>query len=497
MVTPLKKSLQENIPQTILYPTEDVKWTSIKLSEVAEQKYRFEANVYNIESKHARELIRDNPNPLLNLFSTNGFIKSAIYPTRFRRIYVNKQDGIEFYMPSQLLEINPQPTKFISPKTKVNFEELKVNENELLITRSGTIGNITLVSKTLANKIFSDDVIRMRLHDDNDLGYVYSFLKTKIGQLLLKTNNYGSVINHIEPDHLSNIKVPNPSKKLKNQIDELIKESFKLRDDSNKLIEKAQSILITELDLPPIEEIEKEYFLKKDDIENFTVRAKNLSNRFDGSYHHPIVKEIIKLLQKKSKEIKLLGDSELSNNIILPGRFKRIYVEEENGIKFLGGSEMFQLDPSTEKYLSIFKFNNKIRDELTISKNSLVVSSRGTIGKVIFPPKHFYGWAISDNLIKIEIPDDSLRGYLYAYLSSDYGEILIKRQIYGGVVFALEPHQLAEVEIPILRDSSKVKEINDLVLKANDLRSKAYDLEQEAIKIVNEEVIYQNNEQKF
>lgn len=489
MVTPLRKNTQENIHQTVLYPTEGVKWTSIKLSEVAEQKYRFEANVFNIESKHAREIIKHCNLPLKSLGGVNGFTTSYHRP-RFKRIFLSKSQN-PIYQPSQIMDLNPKPGLFISDLTNTNIEQLKVREGQILMTCSGTIGRCTVVSKTLADKIFSHDLLRIKVNDPIDLGFIYSFFRTKIGQILIKTNNYGAVISHIEPEHLSNIQVPNPSDKLKSKINDIVRESFRLRDESNELIESAQNILIAELDLPPIEEIKKEFFLRKDDIENFTVRAKNLSNRFDGSYHHPIVKEIIKLLQKKSKEIKLLGDSELSSNIVLPGRFKRIYVEEENGIKFLGGSEMFQLDPSTDKYLSIFKFNKKIQDELTISKNSLVVSSRGTIGKVLFPPKHFYGWAISDNLMKIEIQNDSLRGYLYAYLSSDYGEILIKRQIYGGVVFALEPHQLAKVEVPMLKDSSKMKEINDLVLKANDMRSQAYNLEQEAIKIVNEEVIYQ------
>jgi len=484
------KNLRENISKPIFYQNEDVKWTSIKLSEVAEQKYRFEANVFNIESKHARELIKNSTYPLLNLFSGDSFIQSAIYPTRFKRIYVNKQDGIEFYMPSQLLEINPQPTKFISPKTKVNFEELKVNENELLITRSGTIGNITLVSKTLANRVFSDDVIRMRLYDDNDLGYVYSFLKTSIGQLLLKTNNYGSVINHIEPDHLSNIKVPNPSKKLKNQIDELIKESFRLRDESNELIETARKILLTELDLPPIEDIEKEYFIRKDDIENFTVRSKNLSNRFDGSYHHPIVKEILKLLPKKSKEIKLLGDSELSSNIILPGRFKRIYVEEDQGAVFFGGKQILELDPRDKKYLSLTKHSSRIQNELTIHENDILITRSGTIGKVQITPKHWNSFVANEHIIRVVPSNSDIAGYLYTWLNTDYGYELIKRFTYGSVVDEIDNHQLARIQIPILKDPNKIKEINDSVLKANDLRSESYNLDQEAIKIVNEEIIY-------
>lgn len=41
------------------------------------------------------------------------------------------------------------------------MDELRLKENTLLLTRSGTIGNISYVSKTLAGCVFSDDVIRV------------------------------------------------------------------------------------------------------------------------------------------------------------------------------------------------------------------------------------------------------------------------------------------------------------------------------------------------
>lgn len=71
-----------------------------------------------------------------------------------------------------------------------------------MLTRSGTIGNLTIVSDTLNDKIFSDDVIRVKLNNEYDIGYLYTYLNTKIGKKILQTNKYGSVITHIEPEHL-------------------------------------------------------------------------------------------------------------------------------------------------------------------------------------------------------------------------------------------------------------------------------------------------------
>jgi hypothetical protein len=49
---------------------------------------------------------------------------------------------------------------------------------------------------------------------------------------------------------------------------------------------------------------------------------------------------------------------------------------------------------------------------------------------------------------------------------------------------------LQRVPIPILNAKEKIKEINDLALKAIELRSEAYYLEQAAIEQVNREVIF-------
>ncbi len=66
-------------------------------------------------------------------------------------------------------------------------------------------------------------------------------------------------------------------------------------------------------------------------------------------------------------------------------------------------------------------------------------------------------------------------------MNSDYGSILIKRQIYGGVVDAMEPAMLASIDIPILKNEKKQNNINNLVLKANELRYNAYLKEVDAL----------------
>lgn len=55
---------------------------------------------------------------------------------------------------------------------------------------------------------------------------------------------------------------------------------------------------------------------------------------------------------------------------------------------------------------------------------------------------------------------------------------------------------LASIDIPLLKNENKQKEINDLVLHANELRYQAHLLEQEAIKKM-EGIINTTNDNRF
>ena len=259
---------------------------------------------------------------------------------------------------------------------------------------------VSYVSKTLENQSISDDVIRIETRPYP--GYVYTYLKSKIGRLLIETNNYGAVIKHIEPQHLNHIPIPNPPPILKQTIHNLIEESFKLRDESNELMDEAQALLKEALQLPDVEELQTEQADQKAGILNYFVPLNELGNRLDASYHVPIVQAIERHLEKTAKEIVKVGDSRISQSVILPGRFKRVYVEEGSGIVFFGGKQIYELDPSNKKYLSISQHGDrKIKNQLTLRENMTMITCSGTIGKVTIVPKHWEGWTANQHIIRV------------------------------------------------------------------------------------------------
>ena len=471
-------------------PTEKpIKWTSVNVQEVIDSDFRLGASMYSNDGRQARkDLIEKCKWDTVYLCGENG-LATAYYGTRFRRIYVDKQ-AFPIYQPAQINELYPKPSAYISHSTQTDIDALRVKKGQVLLTCSGTIGNCTYVRNTLDNLIFSHDVIRIEPKEYN--GFIYAFLKSKTGFSIVNTNNYGAVIEHIEPEHLNHIPIPNPPPILKQEIHDLIEESFKLRDESNELMDTAQVLLKTALQLPSIGAFHEraEQFDKMASVLNYSVPSNEVIDRLDGSYYVPITKAIEQHIAKTSKEIVKVGDSRICQSVILPGRFKRVYVEEGDGVPFIGGKQIFELDPNNKKYLSLTQHEDRIKGELTLRENMILITCSGTIGKVTIVPKHWEGWTANQHIIRVVPSNGEITGYLHAWLSSDYAYPLITRYVHGAVIDEINDTQVSEIVVPLLRDENVQREINDTVLEANRKRIEAYNLEQEALRVLDEKVIY-------
>jgi Restriction endonuclease S subunits len=472
-------------------PQEDIKWCAISLLDVLKTGKRLEATVYEVSGKHARESVENCKWGTVKLSDpVHGPIKRIYYPGRFKRIYSDAANGIPFFLPSQMTDIYPRPEKYISTFTKCDIEELRLKKGDILLTRSGTIGSVALVSKTLEDTIFSDDVIRVTPKDNINTGFLYVYFRSDTGNTILQTNGYGSVIPHIEPHHLTNMPVPSPPEIIKVKINDLIIRSFELRDESNELIDTATALFVEALRLPLIHEFAFERFDASREFNNYSVKLSNLAGRLDGTYHAPIVKAITDHLRVYAAEVTSIEDSRICKEIILPGRFKRVYVTEGQGRVFFSGKSIMELDPSDKKYLSFAQHESRIKNQLTIKQNMILLTCSGVnLGKAALVPKHWDNWAMTHDIIRI-VPEASMSGYLYIWLQSLYAYRIIQSMAYGSAVPHIEKTHLKDMPVPVLKNKSAQVEINNLALEANRKRFEAYQLEQEAIRIMNDEVIF-------
>lgn len=462
-----------------------VKWSSVNLSEVINRGKRLEASVFDVDAKQAYNTIINGKYPVVNLIGDNGFVIRAHYGGRLKRNYVlnTHPNAIGFIGSSEMLDIYPKPVKFMAKDKKT--AELEVKNNTILLSRSGTIGNTTYVRRTLSKFLISEHA--MRLECAEYPGYVYTYLNTAIGKKLVCSNIYGAVIQQVEPEHLESIPIPNPTSEIKERINDLIIRSYDLRDESNDLIDEATRLLVQELKLPPIERFNTH---SVNGVDSFSVKLSVLNHRADASYHLPTVDKIVNHLRAHADELSTVGDARISDDVILPGRFKRVYVDEGYGRVFIGGKQIGELDPTNKKYLSITQHGDRISKQLELHENMTLITCSGTIGKVALVGKYWENWAANQHIIRIVPSSNDIAGFIYIFLASEYGHALITRYTYGSVVDEIDDNHVKEIPIPLLKDKKVQQKINDLALLANQKRYEAYGLEQEALKVMNDEVIF-------
>ena len=118
---PAIQTVEDQQPQT-----SDLKWTSIVVREIVEKGYRLDASVYGIEARQVRQDLEQSKWDIVHL--GDKFIQDAFYLERFKRIYVEEKNGMPFILPSQMTEVYPRASKFISSITNIDIESARVKK---------------------------------------------------------------------------------------------------------------------------------------------------------------------------------------------------------------------------------------------------------------------------------------------------------------------------------------------------------------------------------
>jgi len=451
---------------------------------VNEEEKRFDARFYDKDVIAARLLIERLTRKKAGIETVKELSKDVFWPGRFKRRYVSRDKGKPFIMPSEAMMFLPKSKKFIT-----NYpENVEIDRDWLLITRSGSVGRILISNDLLKKFVLSDDLIRIIPHDKGYFGYLYAYLNTWMGQAFLVKDQYGATVKHIEPHHVAGIPVPVISS-LMERVEEKILNAHKLREDAQSLLIKAEEMLYSKLALPKIDEEEAKYFGNELGrvIKSFEISSSDLELRLDASYHAPIAQISINNL-KKAKTGKIVRLVDVAETFV-PPRFKRAYVKNpSDGVPLLQGSHVNQIKPQDLKFLWR---KMKELDKYVVKKNWIIVTCSGTIGRLSLVMDFWDGWTATNHLLRI-IPDENEihPGYLTAYLLASYGQILFQKLIYGGVVDEIGEAGELFNEIPVLKpkDEKIEKHIGNLVFEAYSKRDEANKIEDDCTSIIEQEL---------
>lgn len=162
-------------------------------------------------------------------------------------------------------------------------------------------------------------------------------------------------------------------------------------------------------------------------------------------------------------------------------RFKRPYaakgVTEGDGVvRYFTGNAVTQTRGENVKYLDLGRAKpaqKRMIDKLYLDRGMLLITDSGTVGRVIYATEYHQGAVGTNNLIRVVIENDALRGYVYQFLSSRLGQDQLKANIYGAIVDHIEPDDVRRVLIPVPSDTADIERIGLPVIRSIELQEQA------------------------
>ena len=440
---------------------------TLLLSEIAAGDRRLEAEVYLSDGFAVRRAIRCSGLAV----STLGQLARIWQPSRLKGIPVESEHGAPFLAATQVFDIWPTPRKWLAPSKVPAISDRYVSPGWILVTCSGTVGNVIISYSAHADLVISHDLLRVQIEDDPSLrSYVYTFLRTRFGRTMMQGSHYGNVIKHLEVSHLEQIPVPVVDR-LRDEMHQRIRVLLASRDEAYQLDVAARRRFADAMSDQPDTRHE----------EGCAVQASRLfrgRRRLEAFAHSPDAQLVRRTYERNAKSIGPLGQIARA---FVPARFKRIYGEQ--GTTYLDSGPIFKVNPELSKLLT--SATPIDFDAYMVKRGWLLMACSGQIyginGQAILANRWHEGKVITQHVMRI-VPGDTIRpGYLQTVLSHPtLGQPLVVSQAYGTSVPELAAEDIERLPIPRLAKQEE-DEIADAAERASELRMNANKAENEAV----------------
>jgi len=409
-------------------------------------------------------------------------VTSAIFDSgRESRKWVDaKKYGVRYMGTSAINSADLTYLPLISRNQVTKNPRLTIERGWSLITRSGTVGRMAYVRPDMEGLTCSEDVLRV-VPDDSKIypGYLYAYLASKYGVPLVVAGTYGAIIQHIEPQHISDLPVPRFDVSFENTVHSKIEEAAQLLSNYQSLIREATDTLFAAVGLVDLEPGEWNSYgpdtgfsLGTPDVAS--LRALNFNPKFAA-----LVARI------KSGPYKKLDDICLPGTLARGGRFKRVDAHPDHAYQMIGQKELFWLKPE-----------GRWVAKSAMDKNSLgipgavMIAAQGTLGESELYCRAEFIWgpwtemAFSEHILRA-VSDESVmpRGCLFAFMRSETAFRMLRSISVGSKL--QDHHYKYRGELPVPYPELSVQnEIHAKVVLAYEARHKAIAMNDEAIQMI-------------
>lgn len=454
-----------------------MKTNIINTKSIIPNSFRFDPSFHLSEAIILGKDLDNVPYEKISIKDTNS---KVFLGNIFSRIFVkDKEHGIPYLAASDTVLADINTGRFLSKKQSKELAYLMLKKDWIVITCSGTIGNVTYTNSTFENHIATHDLIRIVPNDEKILkGYLYAFLSSKYGYNQLTQSRFGGVVKHINADHVYGITLPQFPESFQNEVHVLIEESSDLREKAADNLKVA----IEYLDKFINKTFKKTYFktshVKSSDIIN------SLQCRLDPP---SIMNDGVSFMNEIKHRFDHITIGDIKGRVYRPGIFKRNYVS--NGIPYIKGSEIFLVNPF-RRCDKLSKTLTPFIDQMSLKEGQILVTCAGSVGDIKLITKEYEDKQSigSQDIIRIESYDNRYTTeYIFTYLQLPFVYDYIQSMKYGSVIERIEPFHVES--IPVVTPTNELsQEITKLIRQYMDCTYKAFVAEEKAITMVEQEI---------
>ncbi len=203
--------------------------------------------------------------------------------------------------------------------------------------------------------------------------------------------------------------------------------------------------------------------------------------RFEGKHFLNTNSFLSMSLESNINKCMLLEDVALVFN---PPVFKRQFcMKVQNSVDYFQSSDILSAAEDSNIFINKAQATSL---NLLVKKNDILVTGFGTIGDTRLVSKYQDGSSYANNVCRIRVKDNIPYGYVYAFMSSKYGNAQLNKNASGSVVRYIEAPGIKKTLIPKFTDKFII-EIDELIRQSASLREEATSDLKEAERLLKEE----------
>ena len=453
-----------------------MKTAIVKHKNIVSAFYRADPSFHLSDAIRCREELENLPYECVTI----GEVSEKVFLGNiFSRIIVkDPKHGMTYLAVSDTVLSNINTRRYLSNKQAKSLEYLQLKKGWILITCSGTLGNVTYTNSTFEGKIATHDLIRIIPSNNIVLkGVLYAFLLSKYGYNQLTQSGFGGVVKHINASQTLVVNVPNFPKAFQIEVDNLIQEAARLREEASNELNIAINEIAQYISIPGD---------VKGTICSNSINISKIYNSLNTRLDPPVYNNtLIERLNNSKLPFRKLSECDVK--IWYPGIFKRAYVKK--GLPYIKGSSLFNINPFRScDFLS--RTRTPMLDQLWLKEGQILMTCAGMCGQVKMITKEYEEKEAigSPDIIRIQSNDSLFTSqYLFAYLQVPFIVEFMQSMKYGSVIERFDAEHASS--IPIVEPTSELSsKITSMISSFMDCTYRAFKAEEEAISIIEVEI---------